>query len=444
MNKIPKSFGRRCSEYVINTSYLTWILLGFGASYFLFFIYPIFLHSSNMMQILEYLPRQQNIAGDLKLMLDFSGSLVHDKPFIINFYPPLASLVFVPLLAVSFNTAYVVITILTIACFILGTLCLPSLVARSRKISAPLVLFLVTGLTSYGFQFELERGQWNVIAVFLSLLSIWIYHYHHKHRYIAYALFSLSIQLKIYPAIFIVMFIKDWRDWKRNIGRLAGLTLANVALLFVLGPHIFTGFLEALKVQMINPPTSIWIGNHSVSSFASGFMRKLQVHDLVQDNHSSLIQISLLAIVAASIFLIMLKSYQDESRGLNRFLLLACTIGALVIPSISHDYKLSILAAPVALFFHQRHLVKSGDHRIKLVIFVLTFVLSFAYSSTLFSYANKITSVPGVAYPDLATSFTLGNNLPALIIMILVTTAFCWLEKADPRGTNPANSEPVR
>ena len=42
-------------------------------------------------------------------------------------------------------------------------------------------------------------------------------------------------------------------------------------------------------------------------------------------------------------------SYLRKKPGLDPYLLLACTIGALILP-ISYDYTLSILAAPVLLF----------------------------------------------------------------------------------------------
>lgn len=435
MNNVKQTFGHRLREYLMNSSYLTWVLLGFAVSYMFFFIGPVFLNSAHMMQIFENVPRQKAIGGDLIQMISYGESLIADQtPYIINYYPPLASIFFSPLIALDFTTAFAITTLITIACYSFVTLFLPLLTSRERKISPLLVLVIVTGLFSYGFQFELERGQWNVIAIFFSLLSIWVFHYHHKYRYLAYALFSLSIQLKVYPVIFIVMFIRDWRDWKNNIKRALGLAAANLALLFVLGPQIFINYLEVLRAQIaqtVNP--SIWIGNHSIRSFVEGFLGKLRVHNLVANDYSSLMQVALLALIVVCIFFIILKAYRDGRGGLNVYLLLACTIGALLIPSISHDYKLSILAAPVALFFYKCPFVANDNGRLQLVFYPLIFLFSIAYSSTLFSYTNKISIVTG--YPRLETSSLLGNNLPALMVMLFTATAFSLLDKPGRQDT---------
>ena len=57
----------------------------------------------------------------------------------------------------------------------------------------------VTGLTSHGLQFELERGQFNVVAISLCLLAVYIFHYQVKYRHFGYLLFLVAVQLKVYP-----------------------------------------------------------------------------------------------------------------------------------------------------------------------------------------------------------------------------------------------------
>jgi len=91
-------------------------------------------------------------------------------------------------------------------------------------------------------------------------------------------------------------------------------------------------------------------------------------------------------------------------------LLLACTIGALLIPPVSHDYKLSILAAPVAILLSEMSSYTEGAIRSPrhFLTMMLVFILSFAYSTTLFSYTNK--------------PLFMAYNFPALMTMLLVTT----------------------
>jgi hypothetical protein len=108
--------------------------------------------------------------------------------------------------------------------------------------------------------------------------------------------------------------------------------------------------------------------------------------------------------------------------------LVACTLGALIIPSFSHDYTLPILAGPVAVLFARRILWERPDQpgvRGKLVLPLL--VLATAYSTTLFPLTNK---------PD-----AIRNNFPALFTMLLVITVLSSLaSEADERRA----SEPMR
>jgi len=409
--------GRNWRSYLENTSYLVWVMAGFAVSYMFFFIGPVFLNQAHLMQITEYLPRINPIGADLRQMLSYSDSWVAagKTPYIgYNLYPPLASILFTPLLAVNFTKAFAILTFITIASYSFSVFLIPLFLGRERKTSPLLLLVFVTGLFSYGFQFELERGQFNVIAMFLCLISIWIYHYQHKYRFLAYVLFSLSIQLKVYPAIFIVMLIRDWRDWKNNIRRVLGLTVANIALLFVMGPGVFVDFLKAIQAQSANP--SIWVGNHSVRSFMMVITNELRSQNMVTHDYSSLIQITLFVLIFACLFVIILKAFRENSKGMNMYLMLACTIGALLIPSVSHDYKLSILVAPMALFFHQRPFAENDGFRMRMAFSLLTFIICIAYSSTLFSFTNKPT--------------LLGNNLTALMVMLFAVTAFSLLDKS--------------
>jgi len=397
-------------EYLWNVPLSTWALFGFLISYLLFFIKPIFL-SAQVMQFFKYVPAIEPIGVDLKQMLSYSESwfIANQTPYIgKNLYPPLASVLFTPLLILNFALAFKVITLVNVLCYILITLVFPLRAGKNKQFSPLLMLMFVTGLFSYGFQFELERGQFNVIAMFFCFLAIWIYH-NGKYRYLAYFLFIFSVQLKVYPFIFIVMFIKNWRDWKNNIKRFSALTILNLALFFVLGPQVFIDFVKAIMAQTLNP--YIWVGNHSIRSFVTLASKNWAWAFL----HPRLTQLAFLFIIAVCIFIIMLQCYRQKWNGINSYLLLACTIGALLIPSVSHDYKLSILAAPVAFLFNDELSFAERAHQFHLhiIFIVLTLTVSVSYSLTLFSYTNK----PAM----------LSNNFPALFTMLLIVTSLSLL-----------------
>jgi hypothetical protein len=330
------------------------------------------------------------------------------SPYILGGnFPPLAHVFFTPLLFVDFPLAYKIITLITLLCYLLITLLIPFWCDKSNGLSPLIMLLFITGLFSYGFQFELERGQFNVIAFSFCLLSIYLYHKHNRLCLLSYLLLSVSIQLKIYPAIFVVMLTKDWSDWKNNLKRFIGILSLNFLAFFALGVPIFVDFIRAvIKAQFLN--VEVWMGNHSITSFTMLFSKKVLVTPCLSSwtwlgENIWLLQLALLAYVAANLFLMILKAYKQNMSELNSSLLLACTIGALLIPSISHDYKLSILPASMAIAL-PNILSSNYIHRARLLSALLLFITSVAYSSILFSYTNK--------------PHYLHYNLPALVVIL--------------------------
>jgi hypothetical protein len=369
------------------------------------------------MQFFMYLPRLNPIGADMKATIHDSEELFIAKqtPYTgISTYPPLAYVLLAPLLAVTGPTAHFIVTIINVFCYTFITLLFPLWTSREKPLSPLLMLFFISGLFSYGFQFELERGQFNVIAISLCFFAIWIYHYRHRYRYLAYAMFSISIQLKLYPAIFVVMFIRDWDDWKGNIKRFLGLAAVNFALLFVLGPKIFVDFLKVTKGRTMAP--GAWFVNHSIQSFVTLILTK-SPWAKEYSGYCGLIQFLLLVLVAVCIFLIILQAYRQKQTGINPYLLLACTIGAMLIPATSYDYKLSILAAPVATVFHKDCFAKIANYRSRLVISLLIFAFCAVYSSTLFSYCYK------------PPTLWLLSDSPALMALLLITTVFSLMRE---------------
>ena len=181
----------------------------------------------------------------------------------------------------------------------------------------------------------------------------------------------------------------------------------NFALLFVLG---FERFLEMLNVLWYHTSgKNLWVGNHSIQSFSNLLAgsvpgQKAAWSGLLGDAWS--VQVLVLAIVLTSFLVVLLASISRNRAGVDGALLLACTVLALVLPSVSHDYTLALLPGPMAIYLGQLGI--DLDPKRQAVTNLLVFILSLAYSSTLFSYVYK--------------PVWLGNNLPMLVI-ILVTVA---------------------
>ncbi len=385
----------------------TWVLLGFLVPYLLFFIYPIFFSASTM-QFEQYVPAMDPIGVDLRLMLSYSHSWWVEKasPYIgTNLYPPLASVLFAPLVRLPVALVYRLMTAVTLVCYGFAAFAFPLRVSKGKQGLPVLVLLFITGLFSYGLQFEIERGQFNLIAVACAFAAIWICHYHEKYRYLAYGLFTVAVQLKVYPFVFIVMLIRDWRNWKGNIGMCLVLSAVNVALLFVLGPQVFVDFIKAIHAQMAKPLTGP--GNHSIRSalYLIGTYASAWV-----GGHAGLAELALLALCGGCMLVALVRAYRENESGVNSPLLLACTIGALVIPAVSHDYTLPLLVGPVAILLSDVSYAAERAGRRNLVLIVLLLVLSTAYFSTVFPLVNK--------------PYAIRNNCPALFAILLAVAVF--------------------
>lgn len=412
---------RPSMDWVQNLPVRTWVLIGSFVAYILFFVSPMFLTSTvRMVYFNKYLPDRSPIGNDLVVIIDLmKGWFFADQsPYTVQFYPPFTYIFFAPLLLVGdYSTLYKFFTLFTLLGYCALTFILPIKIVGKNGL--PLVLlFLSTGLVSYGLQFELERGQYNVFTFLLCLWAIYVFHYHPKYRIFSYLVFSLAIQLKLYPAIFIVMFVDEWRSWRQNLRRFAGLALFNLLLLFIMGYRIFLDFLRSVSSQITTPGWN-WPGNHSIKSFVFSLTRDgygiigSDALDTLRQN-SGLIETLLLFAFIAALACAILISYRRNKAGLDPYLLITCTIGALIIP-ISNDYTLSIFAAPVALLLGSIPEARTVSRRLISILMVLG--ISFAYASMLIPFKFK-------PYP-------LSNAFPPLFLILVFVTVLNFVRYKD-------------
>lgn len=408
---------------VLELPTFAWVFAGFLVVYVLLVLIPMFLRPGMQMNYFTgYIPNLVPIGNDLTVMVDLIKGWVagNRSPYAIQFYPPLTYILFAPLLLLENPLAlYRFFTLFTFVSYCLLNLVLPLKIIDRKHFGLALLLF-VTGLLSYGFQFELERGQYNVFTFLLCLTAIYVFHYHPRYRLLAYVLFSISIQLKLYPAIFIVIFVDDWRDWKRILRRFAGIGLFNLLLFFVMGYQTFWDFIRSVTAQVVSPS---WIGvwNHSISSFVSVVRQDglglIPFETLRTFRQNAGTVEALLILVFAVLFLCALAiSYLRKKPGLDPYLLLACTVGALILP-ISYDYTLSLLTAPLLLFLSGLSDMKKPVNKVASI--VLTLAISATYFAILIPYSYR--------------PYVLQNSFPLLFLLLILGTILNYLRYQNDR-----------
>jgi hypothetical protein len=420
-------------ERLSNLPVAAWVVVGFLIAYFLFFLSPVFLNSERAMfypnkYILNFSPIGLDIRDVVRYIENWlvEGRSPYADQFIA--YPPLTMALFTPLLLIGYPAYYVLITFTTLLFYLASTLLVPLRIFRGRKNSLILFLFAL-GLFSYGFQFELERGQSNIIAFSLGLIAVYLFHSRRDLDYLAYLLFSIGLQMKIYPAVLIVMFVKDWGDWKGNLKRMAGLLLFNIALLFVLGPRLFRDFLGAVSSQQgyeVAQPINNALNGY-VAYLASGDFPLLSSRTAAMiRQYQGQVELLLLAVLGLCLLLVLVSSYLQRKRGLNASLLVICTVFAMVIPSISNNYKLPILVAPMAILWCSVTLPARGWRKVlSILLIVLT---SVAYWST--------------QYPPNMKPGLLSHNFPVLFAIVIMATVlrFVATQELQVYSAGPAEN----
>lgn len=393
---------------------IVWILIPFVIELVLFFIFPMFFSKIKIQYFTKYIPDAYitHIGFDIESTVSrvanwlVSGQSPYADGFLL--YTPLVFVLFAPLSILGYPAYYKLVVLLSLVSYCL--LFIIALRIIEKKNFTIILLFFLTGLLSYGFQFELERGQFNIITYFLTFLAIYIFHYHYKYRYFSYILFALAIQLKLYPIIYIFMFVNDWRDWKSNIKRFIGIVILNFSLLFVLGYDFFITFLDRVTGYQLHYQSSraedLSITGFVYNLIMDGFnlIPKNMMSQLAQ--YEGTIKMIFLFVFGGSLLTIIVYAYIQKQNQLNPYLFLICTIGAMIIPSQSADYKLSILIVTLSLALASIPMSTKGKKKITQII--LIFIASAAYWTTL--------------YPSVVKPYLISRNFLALFIILLSFT----------------------
>ncbi len=203
--------------------------------------------------------------------------------------------------------------------------------------------------------------------------------------------------------------------------------LANFLLLFTLGLQPFLDFKQAMLTQLRYPGFT-WLGNHSISSFINlprykpeGYSSNLV---LFVEQYGTGLQVFFLALVAACILFLIIQTYRKHLPPYNPYLMLGCMLGCLLIPSTSHDYKLSLLPPVASYLIVCLSEIKVRDKRTAAWMSIITGVLCLSFAISLFVLYYR--------------PLWLQNSFPLLITMLLST---CVLFGILQKSRNPVEMD---
>jgi hypothetical protein len=396
---------------------IAWVLAGGLICYLAFYVLPNFF-------IWDYVKPYMLTPADPKAN-DFTWLMETTRSVILeghvlqgSFYVPDSFVLFVPFALLNYALSLHLFTIINIGIFIITTFVLPVL-AFSKKHTNFALFFVMTGLISFGMQFELARGQWYSLVYGLLIFSLWLFHRYYDRRWvrwIAYGLFCIAVQMKLTPALFVFLFIKDWRDIRGNLIRIYSLGIVNVLLIFLTGFSNARAFINSILAVSKVSGSYCWFGNHSIASL------------VVLAQAQSFINLSnanapLTLAVIICIGLLLYRAFRTKKslhpNGMDPFLLIGFTLAVLLIPSENNDYTL--VALPMVLSIAINMLLFVPEYRVDGIDLL---VISFFYTMTLISYDYKAGSL-----------ISLTNCIPLLFILIYLTVI-----AMRSRNANLANS----
>jgi hypothetical protein len=349
-------------------------------------------------------------------------------------WPPLTLLLGRPFTLMDFSTAHAVqvgiLVALAVAAAVLSAklamkaACDPDLSAQGRRIDV-LQLAFVLGfwlMTSYGFMYEVERGNIDLYALCFALLSVWLMLRLPRSAWWPAIVLAVAINLKFYPGVLLVILF-----WRYRWRALVPVVVANAVLLVVAGPGNVRNTLSALTAIQ-SSERALWWGNHSAAALANVLRH-------VTGWAPSWIYVPLLvvplALWALTLLLLVRRGWNDRRAVLAAA---ACVPVMGVVPAISHDYKLVLYVFPLAVLAAVIATMSRRDLAVWSVLFgLLALAMMFLSRSSL------------VIAPSLvASKYTLLVLLQLLLLSVVWQTEQSAAEPPQAADAAPATDDPEK
>jgi hypothetical protein len=285
-----------------------------------------------------------------------------------------------------------------------------NIIIKNKKNNYSLLLIFIY-IISYQLIHELERGQWNLISIFLVYCALI---YRNQEKYIlSIILFSISIQIKVFPLIFAILFLYN-KNNKIDYKYLINLIAINTILLFTRG---YDGFISFMKLTFFNGTENpgAWEMNPAIKSVII-MMENLSGADL---------RILLILIIIGLFFTILITYHRTKTLYNEPYSFIALsTLAILLIPK-SYDYRLSIVIIPIVYFFNKidfYKLIINRKNRILLYLIIINFLfLSIKTPSIYFSIEQVIKHLHiGINYHNVDfIALIRSRTIPLITITIL-------------------------
>jgi hypothetical protein len=263
-------------------------------------------------------------------------------------YPPFSALFFLPFQLIAPDRAYMIHTFVlillnfaSIGCVIRLTKSVVPAGEATRETRIPgmtLPLFLslaFVAVSSYGFLFSIERGNFDLYAMAFSLAGLWILIRSPNRIWLQVLCVSVAAHLKVYPAVLLLLLL--WKHGRRCIVPMASI---NAALLLCIGLTPALHFID--RLSDLGDSLRVWVGNHSAASFGQMVNEFLGIRGLPAISGMLFLGAPVM-VWLGTVWILLRRGYSNTTA----VWLFAATVPLMnLVPSTSHDYKLVLLGAP--------------------------------------------------------------------------------------------------
>jgi len=294
-----------------------------------------------------------------------------------------------------------------------------SSVSAANESSLPVGVFLVVALwlgTSYGFMFELERGNVNTYALLFSVLAVFVLVRWPRVVWAPALLLAVAINIKVYPAVLLVVLL-----WRFRWRALVPAIVSNVVLFLIAGPANASAFISGLLSLGGTP--FLWAGNHSAASFAVLLSQQLGVTLPIVRYLLFAPALFVPAVLWVATLLVLVRQGRSDK---GTVLMAASSVPIMaVFPTVSHDYMLVFLVLPLAVIVAMVATMRPFSSPVRSALFA-------AVSIELAYLARSVSLTP---IPVLANKYPLLVGLQAIILVIVLVCADGTKDAALPAGS---------
>ena len=332
------------------------IFFSFIITYLLFYIIPTFINVTQNSMYVSKPILNPVIGGDLKWVLN-DGREVLGLPIIepdtlddIPLYgTPVTYILFGVLGLLSHRRAYYLFTAIQVLLFFF----MPFIGSKFLKkkegfsISPSIILILILGSSSYGLEYELQMGQYDIFSISLCILGVYIFHQSEKQwqHILAILLISIGFQLKIQFFLLILCLVRPDDTFKTLIKRGCIVSLINLSLLLIAGYQRMLNYI--VNLMAANNIPSYQPNHHSIRSFAYFQFQVIPLESLGLT--PELVRWVLAIIVICCVLLTLKASLKSSFTMWGKYGLVVYSIAGCLLMPLSQDYRLAALVLPFTI-----------------------------------------------------------------------------------------------